>query len=130
MKYIILMIISAIAYLNCNNQKATMPGLIASKIDKNVSITENQNNEFSIDTSIEQSFSNLKYDKIVAYDFIGFRGEHIIPIVDNVGNLIDGAQIKKHLLLSESQSKRLINTLSDVETYKGTSVASTKYKTS
>ena len=74
--------------------------------------------KFEVKRSVmKQNFKSLKYDKIAAYDYLGFSGEHTFPIVDGEGYLIDSSLINKTITLTEEQAKHITKILGDKKTY-------------
>jgi len=67
--------------------------------------------------SQKKSFSTLNSDKVVLYDFSGGKGEGIISIIDNKGNL--AKTVKKKILLDLETVKVLNKKLESRESYGG-----------
>ncbi|KQK25577.1 hypothetical protein AR438_08195 [Chryseobacterium aquaticum] len=71
--------------------------------------------------SQEKPFSTISFDKVVLYDFSGGKGEGIISIIDNKGNL--AKTVKKKILLDQETVKVLNKKLESRESY-GSATAS------
>lgn len=69
----------------------------------------------------QKPFSTLRFDKVVMYDFSGGKGEGIISIIDDKGNLAE--TVKKKVILDQETAKILSKKLESKESFGGGTAA-------
>lgn len=122
----------AVSLFSCAQHEATVVSTVASLTPPPVSDTSKMLGEQELilyrdnapsikpNPSNGDPFGHLQYDKIIAYDFEG-QEESIMNPIDEKGRFV--SVILKQQVLTQLQADNILQHLSDVKTYGGTSAA-------